>query len=267
MGFKAKHIPNALGIARVIACFALVPLMIWTPYTWYMMAIYIFAGFTDMIDGTLARHIKDAKSDFGATLDSVSDMLLVVITIVLLTPSMVVGAFGATTVGPAVWDWMYAGFLVALGVKIISGIIGRIKFGEMVYLHTYQVKLLGFVLFIIPIIYYFTFIVGGVTASWVMLAYNIYLCFAIFYICLDTTEEIIINMKLKKPCRDIKSIWGIKAANERFAAEDAAKAAAAQKAEAAPAPAPKTEIATTNAPVQKAETSKKTAPKTPAKKK
>ena len=108
MKYKAKHIPNTLGVLRVIACVALIPLMIWTPYTWYMMAIYLFAGFTDMIDGTLARRIPNAKSDFGATLDSVSDMFLVVITIVLLTPSMIFGIFGdAVFVStPIVWDWI-----------------------------------------------------------------------------------------------------------------------------------------------------------------
>lgn len=220
MRYQAKHIPNTLGIARVIACIALMPLMVWAPYTWYMMALYMFAGFTDMIDGTLARRIPNAKSEFGATLDSVSDMFLVVITIVLLTPSMVVNTFGAKTVAMPVWDWIYLGFLISLGFKIISGIIGRIKFGEMVYLHTYSVKLLGFILFIIPILYFFIFVVGGVTSNTVMLGYNLYLCFAIFYIWLITTEEIIINIRLKKPCRDIKSIWGIKAANTRIAAEN-----------------------------------------------
>lgn len=217
MRYKAKHIPNTLGILRVIACVALIPLMIWTPYTWYMMAIYMFAGFTDMIDGSLARRIKDAKSEFGATLDSVADMILVVITIVLLTPAMVSGVFGDAVLvaSPIVWDWMYWAFLGSLGFKLLSGVMGRIKHGEMVYLHTYSVKLLGFILFIIPILYYFIFIVGGVTSNVVALIYNIYMCFAIFYIWLITTEEIIINFRLKEPCRDIKSIWGIKKANER----------------------------------------------------
>ena len=226
MKLKAKHIPNILGWLRVIACIALMPLMVWAPFTWYMMAIYMFAGFTDMIDGTIARKIPGAQSEFGATLDSVSDMFLVVITITLLPPAMIDGLFGPVVHGAiGVWDWMYWGFLIALGFKILSGLHGRIKFGEMVYLHCYTTKLLGFILFIIPILYYFIFIVGGVTASAVMLGYNCYLCFAIFFIFLITTEEIIINSSLKRPSRNIKSIWGIKAANAKFAAEDAAKAA------------------------------------------
>ena len=217
MKFKAKHIPNALGILRVIICIALIPLMIWTPFTWYMMLLYILAGVTDMIDGPLARRIKDGKSEFGATLDSVSDMLLVVISIVLLLPAMTtINFLGAAIEGvQTIPYWMYAAFLISLGFKIISGVIGRVKFGEMVYLHTYSVKLLGFVLFIIPILYYFIFVVGGVTATAAMTVFTVYLCLVIFYIWLITTEEIIINARLKEPCRDIKSIWGIKKANER----------------------------------------------------
>jgi phosphatidylglycerophosphate synthase len=165
-----------------------------------------------MIDGTLARRIKDAKSEYGATLDSVADMILVIVSIVLLIPAMVSNVFG-DAVSLSTWAWMYWAWLGMLGFKIFSGVIGRIKHKKMVFLHTYSNKLLALVLFIIPIIYYFAFVVAGAGAI-AMLMFNIYLVFALALVGVITTEEIIINVRLIEPSRNIRSIFDVRATNE-----------------------------------------------------
>jgi CDP-diacylglycerol--glycerol-3-phosphate 3-phosphatidyltransferase len=209
---KAKHIPNALGVLRIACCVALIPLMIMSPFTLLMMVIYMVAGFTDMIDGTLARRIKDAKSDFGATLDSVADMVLVIVSVVLLIPAMVSNVFG-DAVSLSVWEWMYWAWLGVLGFKLFSGTLGRIKHKKMVFLHTYTNKLLGLVLFLIPIFYYFAFVVAGAGAT-TMLVFNIYLVFSLALVAVITTEEIVINVKLLEPSPNIRSIFDVRISNE-----------------------------------------------------
>ncbi|MCL2570090.1 MAG: CDP-alcohol phosphatidyltransferase family protein [Firmicutes bacterium] len=196
---KLKHIPNILGVLRILMT---IPIIFLTPFGIVSMVLYMGAGFTDMIDGPLARRIKDGRSQMGATLDSVADMLLVIVAIVFLMPAM------------DIWGWLFLFYIIALSFKIGSGFVGYVKHKEMVLLHTYTNKLLGFLLFITPILYFFF----GPS-----LALNIYIIFVGVVIFVITTEEILINLMLKRPCRDIKSVFGIRAANRAFALEDANK--------------------------------------------
>jgi CDP-diacylglycerol--glycerol-3-phosphate 3-phosphatidyltransferase len=148
------------------------------------------AGVTDMIDGPIARRLK-ATSQSGAIIDSVADMVFV--GFIILLPVM------------GLWAWLLLSMYIALAYKVGSGLIGYIKHREMVLLHTYGNKLLALFLFSIPIVYYF------VGAS---LFVNIYTLFGMVCIFVITTEEILINLLLSKPNRDIQSIFQVKAVNE-----------------------------------------------------
>lgn len=71
-----KNIPNALTIFRLTL---IVPFLVYFHDQNYVIAFYIFvlAGFTDGLDGWLARHFH-WQSNFGYFLDPLADKLLVV---------------------------------------------------------------------------------------------------------------------------------------------------------------------------------------------
>ena len=54
--------------------------------SWFYI-LYLFCGFTDMIDGSIARK-TNSSSKFGARLDSVADFTFVVVCLVKLLPMM-----------------------------------------------------------------------------------------------------------------------------------------------------------------------------------
>lgn len=85
MNFGFKSIPNLLTLLRIvlIPCFVIafyLPL----PHAGIITAsIFCLAGFTDWLDGFLARKLNQI-SRFGAFLDPVADKLIVAVALVLL---------------------------------------------------------------------------------------------------------------------------------------------------------------------------------------
>ena len=210
MSYKLKHIPNTLGFTRISIAIALIPLflIIWieghpfsTASTLSTVTIILFmvAGFTDIIDGTIARNIPGAQSNLGATIDGISDMMLVVVSFVFFIPIMDFGS------------WVYPAFLGGLGFKLASGLFAVVKNRKSsILLHTYAMKCLGFLLFTAPILYFFF---GA--APWL----EIHLMVVLGAIGLIVTEEVLITILLKGPNQDIKTIFHVKRENAKFEAE------------------------------------------------
>lgn len=79
------NIPISLTFLRI----ALIPVFViafYLPYSWSNFAtalIFIIAGFTDWLDGYLARSLKQTTR-FGAFLDPVADKVMVAIALVLI---------------------------------------------------------------------------------------------------------------------------------------------------------------------------------------
>ena len=79
------NIPNILTLTRI----AVIPVFVvvfYLPFAWANVAtaaIFAFAGFTDWLDGYLARKL-DQTSRFGAFLDPVADKLMVAAALILL---------------------------------------------------------------------------------------------------------------------------------------------------------------------------------------
>jgi CDP-diacylglycerol--glycerol-3-phosphate 3-phosphatidyltransferase len=79
------NIPNALTLLRIV----LIPVFVvlfYLPWRWSAAAsafVFALAGFTDWLDGYLARKL-DQSTPLGAFLDPVADKLMVVIALVLL---------------------------------------------------------------------------------------------------------------------------------------------------------------------------------------
>lgn len=127
------NIPNALTLLRIV----LIPVFVvlfYIPWQWSALAsaiIFALAGFTDWLDGYLARKL-DQSTPLGAFLDPVADKLMVVIALVLLVeahhswwfslPAMVI--IGREIVISALREWM-----AELGKRtsVAVSYIGKIK--------------------------------------------------------------------------------------------------------------------------------------------
>lgn len=80
------NIPNILTSLRIL----LIPILVavyYLPFSWSYIAaalLFMFAGFTDWLDGYLARKM-DQSTPLGAFLDPVADKLIVTTSLVVLT--------------------------------------------------------------------------------------------------------------------------------------------------------------------------------------
>ena len=63
-------------------------LILFSPvFSAWFYTLYLLCGFTDMVDGTIARK-TNTDSKFGARLDSVADFIFVVAALIKLLPAM-----------------------------------------------------------------------------------------------------------------------------------------------------------------------------------
>jgi len=134
-----KHVPNILSLIRLIA---IIPLLLLTPFEWPFMVIYVVAGLTDMIDGPIARKFN-VTSKFGATLDGGADVLLVLVVLFRLMPIVEFS------------NWIMIWIFIAIGMKVLTVVIGYIRHKQIIFLHTYANKFFVFSLFLFPVFYSF----------------------------------------------------------------------------------------------------------------
>ena len=126
-------LPNLLTLMRIV----LIPIFVgvfYLPFAWaHSVAAIIFAaaGFTDWLDGFLARKLKQ-MSPFGAFLDPVADKLLVATSLLLLVgakdinyitlPAIVI--VGREIVISALREWMAE---VGNRASVTVNFIGKVK--------------------------------------------------------------------------------------------------------------------------------------------
>ena len=104
--------------------------------TFYIL--YLVAGFTDMIDGPIARKTNTAN-EFGSRLDTIADIAFVVACMIKLLPVLTIPT----------WLCVWIGVIAIIKVfNIISGYIVQKK---LVAKHTIMNKVTGAVLFILPL--------------------------------------------------------------------------------------------------------------------
>ena len=127
------NIPNALTVSRVV----LIPVFViifyaqksWSPLT--SAAIFAVAGFTDWLDGYLARRWQQSTR-LGAFLDPVADKIIVAVALVMLTeihhspwftlPAIII--VGREIVISALREWMAA---MGNRTSVAVSYIGKLK--------------------------------------------------------------------------------------------------------------------------------------------
>ena len=127
------NIPNALTLLRII----LIPVFVivfYLPFKWnHLLACLIFslAAVTDILDGYLARRLKQTSS-LGAFLDPVADKLMVAVVLVLLVqrdPRIIMALPAAVIIGREITISALREWMAELGArsKVAVSIYGKIK--------------------------------------------------------------------------------------------------------------------------------------------
>ena len=180
--FGPKLIPNLISIFRAITALLF---FVVTPLSTFFYVLYVVCAFTDVLDGFLARKLH-AVSNLGQSLDSLADIVFFVAVSVLLVPLLQIKL------------WMFLWVVAILMVKLTSLLIGFVRFHKLSFLHTYESKLTGLLLFLFPVfIGWFGMLVPAIIISLVATV--------------AAVEEQIILLKLRKLDRDIKGFYEVKA--------------------------------------------------------
>ena len=131
----AKHIANILTGGRILGS---ILLLFFPAFSLAFYIVYLLCGFSDMIDGTIARK-TNSTSQFGSQLDTIADLVFVVVAIFKLLP--VIHLPG--------WLWVWSGVIAV--IKIVNIIWGYISKKQFIALHTIMNKVTGLLLFLLPL--------------------------------------------------------------------------------------------------------------------
>ena len=130
-----KHIANIITGSRLI--FSLPLIFIPLSSVWFYV-IYLFCGFTDMIDGTIARK-TGSVSEFGTRLDTTSDFVFMCVCSIKILPLLHL----------RVWLWAWIAFIAL--IKIFNIIFVFIRKRKIISIHSLLNKITGFSLFLLPL--------------------------------------------------------------------------------------------------------------------
>jgi CDP-diacylglycerol--glycerol-3-phosphate 3-phosphatidyltransferase len=132
-------------MANIITCIRIlcsIALLFCPAYSVAFYALYITAGVSDMIDGWVARKTNTA-SEFGAKLDTMADIVFVIVCLFKLLPVMNI----------PVWLYVWIG-VIAL-IKVINIVSGYVVRKQFVSVHSVMNKVTGALLFLLPLTFSF----------------------------------------------------------------------------------------------------------------
>ena len=98
---------------------------------------YLLCGFSDMIDGTVARK-TNAVSSFGSKLDTVADIVFMAACAVKVLPMIHL----------PVWLWIWIAVIAI--IKFANVVMGFVRRKKLVDYHTVLNKITGSLLFLLP---------------------------------------------------------------------------------------------------------------------
>ena len=131
-----RMIPNMITAVRILG----VILMLFVkPLSTPFVIIYTVCGLSDVVDGFVARALH-CTSEFGAKLDSVSDLLFYFMMLIRVFPILF-------DVLPF-WIWILVGVIII--IRVLQYIIVAVKFHRFASLHTYLNKITGAMVFLVP---------------------------------------------------------------------------------------------------------------------
>lgn len=156
-------------------------MLLFAPFSAAFWVCYLCAGLSDLLDGPVARALKQ-QSSFGARLDSAADFVFACAIVTVM----------AICVSIPVWLWVCAALIALL--RFFGYAIGYCKFRTFSALHTYANKAAGTLLFASPLIFAALGIqIGGALLCGVAAA--------------SAAEEVFITIRSSNLNRDRKSMF------------------------------------------------------------
>ncbi|MBR5620136.1 MAG: CDP-alcohol phosphatidyltransferase family protein [Clostridia bacterium] len=125
---------NIITVVRILCSIGMLFVPVFSPAFY---ALYIAAGVSDMVDGTIARK-TGTVSDFGSKLDTTADIVLVTVCLIKMIPVLRIPV------------WLYIWIAVIALIKAINVISGYVMRKEFVAEHTVMNKVTGVALFLFP---------------------------------------------------------------------------------------------------------------------
>ena len=126
---------NIITGIRILCSIALLFFHAFSPQFY---VLYIVAGVSDMIDGTVARK-TGTVSEFGSKLDTAADFVLVAACLIKLLSVLDIPS------------WLLIWIAAIALIKMINIISGYVMFKRLVVAHTVMNKVTGILLFILPL--------------------------------------------------------------------------------------------------------------------
>ena len=129
-----KYIANIVTSIRIFGSVCMLCASVWSPLFY---STYLLCGFTDMVDGTIARK-TNAVTPFGSCLDSIADLVFLTVASIKILPAIYIP------------NWLWVSILIVFIMKITAVIWRYILVRRFVLKHTLVNKLTGFLLFLLP---------------------------------------------------------------------------------------------------------------------
>ena len=130
-----KHIANVITLFRI---FGSVLLLFFPAFSVTFYIIYLFCGFSDIADGTVARKTNSASKS-GSQLDTVADIIFIAVSLFKFMYAISIPQ----------WLWIWGGVIAI--IKISNIILGYVSKKQFVSLHTIMNKVTGLLLFLLPL--------------------------------------------------------------------------------------------------------------------
>lgn len=183
-----KHLANICTSSRIVGAFIL---FLFNEFTPAYLCLYVFCGFTDFIDGPIARKTGSA-SPLGAALDTIGDVLTYFSLVkILVVNKMLPG-------------WLFIWLMVNVVFGFAAAFFALKKFKKFYLPHTYLGKSLGGIIFLLPL-------------AIQVVEPNIWFCVICGSMSLALLEIFYIQIRSKKPMDFVATIFHI---NKEAAKED-----------------------------------------------
>ena len=130
-----KQIANIVTGCRILGS---VLLLFFPAFSVAFYTIYLICGFSDMIDGTIARKTH-STSELGAKIDTVADLVFITAALIKILPTIHIPG----------WLWIWGGVITTIKIGTITW--GYVSKKQFISLHTIVNKITGFLLFLFPL--------------------------------------------------------------------------------------------------------------------
>ena len=130
-----KHLANILTVCRILGSILLLFIPVFSAA---FCSVYLLSGFTDMIDGTVAR-MTGSAGRFGEKLDTAADIVFVAAALIRFLPHLSI----------PLWLWIWGGGIAV--IKIGNILLGYVFRKQFTACHTILNKVTGVLLFFLPL--------------------------------------------------------------------------------------------------------------------